>query len=211
MSGVERQLASPSTPAFAPTALLWCIRTRKYLDDLGRSDELLVDDLAADLVAFVSETMPGSIMRGLPRSEWHGTGKPDDAIRALADANTARRFERVVSKLGAVGSIPRDGWRLGGDALYQGSILKAPAVLQAFANRAGGDVILAVPDRTLVLAIPQSTEGLRSFRHRVNQAFREAMAPCSDALLITDGATVRALEVTPSHRRSGGFMEWLRD
>ena len=214
VAGVEKQLTATTSAGFALSGLLWCVRNRAYLADLGRSADLATHEVGGDLVGFVSETLPGSIMRGVPRDEWEQRNISEDEVRKAADANTAQRFAKVTQRLQHVESIPRDGWRISGDALFQASILMVPDLLQAFVTAAGGDVVLGVPDRTLVLAIPESADTLRSFRHRVTQSYREAMAPCSPDLLITDGTTTRPFDERPSARSAslrGGWMEWLRD
>src|ERR1700681_3927249 len=50
--------------------VLWCVRSRRYLASLARSEELLADMIGADLVAFIAESLPGQVMRGVPRAEW---------------------------------------------------------------------------------------------------------------------------------------------
>ena len=51
-------------------------------------------------------------------------------------------------------------WRMAGDTLFQGSILMAPDVIRAFVERAGGDVLIGVPDRGVALALP-AVHGLK--------------------------------------------------
>jgi len=209
---IARQLTAVPLAEFAPSRLLWCVRSRSYVEDLGRGGELLTRAVGTDMVAFVSETMPGSVMRGVPSTEWEHQGMTGQAIGALADTNTSRRFDNVVRRLREPGGVPRDGWRLSGDILFQGSVVMVPDILAAFAQKAGGDVILAVPDRSVIMAIPLAAETLRSFRHRVTQAHRDAMNPCSVELLITDGASLRSHDEHGAQTRKRlPLMAWLRD
>jgi hypothetical protein len=212
VSSVEQQLTAAPPAGFAPGGVLWCVRSRRYLAGIGRAEELLHHGVGDDMVAFVSETLPGSVMRGLPRSEWERRGMGADEVGAIATANSTARFARIAERVRRAERIPRDGWRVSGDALFQGSIVMVPPVLAAFAERAGSDVLMAVPDRSLVLAIPSAATGLRAFIHRVNRAYREAMTPCSTELLVTDGVQVRTAGSTArTARRGSRLLPWLRE
>jgi hypothetical protein len=85
-----------------------------------------------------------------------------------------------------------------------------PAVLRAMADKAEGEVLIGIPDRSLVLAIPASSPGAERFPRRVLQAYRDAMTPCSRDVLRTDGTK---LDVVPreKERRRAGLMAWLQD
>ena len=185
----------------------WCVRTVDYLRDHRRGDELLVRPLAGALVAFVAEELPNSIMRGVPREEWEAQG--EDAVAAAADASTARRFATLPDRVRSTTRLARDGWRLAGDALFQGSLLLVQSVLSAFTERAGCDVLLATPDRSLVLAVPVDAGGAAEFQHRVVRSWREAMEPCSRQVLVTDGSSLRAVEPERADR-SAGLLRRLR-
>ncbi|HEX6492039.1 MAG TPA: hypothetical protein VF112_00935 [Candidatus Dormibacteraeota bacterium] len=187
--------------------LLWCVRSRAHLADFSRSAELLTAPLPADLVAFVAEALPGSYMRGVPREEWAGT--PDDEVRRAAAANTEARFATLPERILAAGRVARDGWRMGADALFQGSVLMAPGVLRALVERAGGEVLIANPDRGLVLAIPAGTPGEEGFRRRVLRSWREGLNPVSRAVLVADGTRLDESRPTRAGTRLG-LMEWLR-
>jgi hypothetical protein len=187
--------------------LLWCVRARDHLADFSRAAELLTVPLAADLVAFVAETLPGSYMRGVPREEWSGIG--DDEVRRAADANTAARFASLPERIGAAGRVARDGWRMGTDALFQGSVLMVPEVMRALAEKAGGEVLVAHPDRSLVLAIPAGADREEGFRRRVLRSWREAMNPVSRAVLVADGTHLEE-SGTATARPRLGLMGWLR-
>ena len=100
--------------------------------------------------------------------------------------------------------IPADGWRVASEPLFQGSLLMAPAVLAAFAERAGGDVMLGVPDRGVVLALPAALPSAERFERRVLREWREAMNPCSRELLITDGPIAARVSRRIAGVRPGG-------
>ncbi|HEY0410491.1 MAG TPA: hypothetical protein VGE42_09520 [Candidatus Dormibacteraeota bacterium] len=187
--------------------LLWCVRARDHLADFSRAAELLTVPLAADLVAFVAETLPGSFMRGVPREEWAGIG--DDEVRSAADANTAARFASLPERIRAAGRVARDGWRMGSDPLFQGSVLMVPEVMRALVEKAGGEVLLAHPDRSVVLAIPAGSDREEGFRRRVLRSWREAMNPVSRAVLVADGSRLEE-RGTATARPRLGVMGWLR-
>jgi hypothetical protein len=187
--------------------LLWCVRARDHLADFSRADELLTVPVAADLVAFVAEALPGSFMRGVPREEWSGMG--DDEVRRAADANTAARFASLPGRIRAAGRVARDGWRMGSDPLFQGSVLMVPEVMRALVEKAGGEVLVAHPDRSLVLAIPAGADRVEGFRRRVLRSWREAMHPVSRAVLLADGTRLQE-SGTATARPRLGLMGWLR-
>jgi hypothetical protein len=188
--------------------VLWCVRSRRYMASLARSEELLQDSIGTDMVAFIAESLPGQVMRGVPRAEWEAAGMDVAAIRRAADQNTATRFTRVVERIGAIERIPADGWRLSGDSLYQGSIVMVDAVLRAFVERSGGDVLIGLPDRSVALVIPAALPGAELFSARVVQEWRDAMNPCSREVLRSDGRTLRVLE---HGRRPTSLLPWLND
>ena len=188
--------------------VIWCVRGRRYMASLARSEELLADRVGEDMVAFIAESLPGQVMRGVPRSEWEGAGMDVATVRRSADENTATRFARILDRVAAIERIPADGWRLGGDNLYQGSIVMVPALLRAFVERAGGDVLIGLPDRAVALVIPARLPAADVFAGRVLQEWREAMNPCSREVLRCDGTTVRA--VSPA-RRATPLLPWLSD
>jgi hypothetical protein len=205
----ERQLSPRPVTDVSPSRLLWCVRGARYLDGLSRATELVTRPLGAEMVAFIAETLPGSSMRGVPSTDLAAAGLDDASARAHADANTRARFPSLPERIRAAERIPADGWRLGSDPLFQGSVLLVGEVLAAFAERSGGDVLLAVPDRSEVLAVPAGLPGADRFRMRVVRAWREAMNPVSRGILVTDGASLSELEVTP--RRAGfELLGWLR-
>lgn len=211
----ETRLTPGAGPSGSPMGaislarVLWCVRNREHLADFTRADELLTVPVAADLVAFVAEALPGSYMRGVPREEWGGAAG-DEAVRRAADANTAARFAALPERIRSASRLARDGWRIASDSLFQGSVLLVPEVRAALVERAGGEVLLATPDRSVVLAIPARSPATEGFRRRVMRGWREALNPVSRAILVTDGE--RLEESRPAAVRPAlGLLDWLRD
>jgi hypothetical protein len=210
VASVEHQLTPQPAVALAPSRLLWCVRNDRSLAKLGRAGELLRVSIGADMTAFTAEELPGSIMRGVPREEWTAAGMSDDDVQRAASTNTAARFGPLVARIAQTDRVPADGWRVASDPLFQGSLLMAPAVLAAFAARAGGDVLLGVPDRGVVLALPAALPSADRFPRRVTREWRDAMNPCSKELLVTDGHSLRA--VSRRTRLSGPVvLPWLAE
>jgi hypothetical protein len=210
VASVEHQLTPQPAMALSTARLVWCVRNDRFLGKHGRAGDLLRTHIAGGLSAFAAEELPGSIMRGVPRDEWTSIGLRDEDIQAAATANTAARFETLVARIGKTDRIPADGWRVASDPLFQGSVLMAPAVLEAFAKRANGDVLLGVPDRGVLLALPASLPSAERFERRVLKEFREAMNPCSRELLMTDGSGLSA--VSRRLRTSGPVvLPWLAE
>jgi hypothetical protein len=162
------------------------------------------------MTAFAAEELPGSIMRGVPRNEWTSAGLTDDDVQSATTANTAERFAPLAVRVTQTDRIPADGWRVASEPLFQGSLLMAPSVLEAFATRAGGDVLLGNPDRSVVLALPASLPSAERFERRVVHEWRNAMNPCSRELMITDGRSLRSL--SRKTRLSGPVvLPWLAE
>lgn len=206
VSGVESQLTPRAAGAFKLSGLLWCVRSAEYMKDIARASDLLVRDLPADLVAFAAEELPGPALRGVPRDGWAGAGL-DDEVAAAVSEQTATRFERLAERIRSATRVPADGWRMAGDPMFQGSALLVPEVLAALTERAQGDVLLGIPDRGVVLALPARLPSAGRFDRRVTAEWREAMNPCSHAVLETDGTELRA-HLTGSGRRAW-VMPWL--
>lgn len=206
VSGVENQLTPRAVGAFNVASLLWCVRSSSYMKSIGRAGELLRRPMPADLVAFAAEELPGPAMRGVPRREWEDSGLDDDAVADGAQAHTEERFAPLVERIRHAERVPADGWRMAGDSMYQGSALLVSGVLGALAERAGGNVLLAVPDRGVVLAVPARLPSAGRFDRRVLREWREAMNPCSHEILETDG---RGLRPHDHGGRKGWVMPWL--
>lgn len=190
----------------SPSRVLWCVRSRRYLDGLARSEELLSETLGADIVAFIAESLPGQVMRGVPVAEWEAAGMTTAAVRGAADDNTRSRFAKVMGRIAAIDRIPADGWRMSGDSLYQASILKVPAILSALVDRSGGDILIGVPDRGLALVMPASLPAAEDFGRRVLHEWREAMNPLSREVLRCDGSTLGSVD---RGRRTPSLLPWL--
>ena len=210
VASVEAQLTPRSPSAFAVSRLVWCVRGRRYLDGITRAQDLLVVDVSPDIIRFIAEELPASIMRGVPRQEWADAGLSDDDVRIAADEHVAHRFAALVERIRGTDRIPADGWRMAGDVLFQSSILATPGVLAALAGRAGGDVLVAVPDRAIALAQPASLPSAERFARRVLREWREAMNPCSHEVLVTDGASLSAVQ-RRRPRASAVVMPWLQE
>jgi hypothetical protein len=210
VASVEHQLTPQPAVALSLPRLLWCVRNEKFLSSHGRVGDLLRAPIGADMTAFVAEELPGSIMRGVPRDEWTSMGLSDQDVQDAATANTALRFEPLVGRIARTDRIPADGWRVAADSLFQGSVLMAPRVLAALAERAGGDVLLGVPDRGIVIALAAALPSAERFQRRVLKEWREAMNPCSREVLVTDGERLRA--VSRRSRTSGpAVLPWLAE
>jgi hypothetical protein len=204
----SRLVPNAGVEMVSPARVIWCVRSRHYLAGLARSDELLIQPLGADIVAFIAESLPGQVMRGVPRTEWEGAGTDTATIRAAADQNTAARFTRVRERIASIDRVPTDGWRMAGDSLYQGSILMVPAILRALVDRAGGDILVGVPDRGVTLVIPAALPFAADFPRRVVHEWRESMNPLSREVLRSDGASLQVLEKA---RRGPSLLPWLSD
>ncbi len=199
----------PSTQERVSLArVLWCVRSRRYLESLARSDELITEQVGGDIVAFIAESLPGQVMRGVAHAEWQSAGIEATSARRAADENTAKRFTRVLERVATIDRIPADGWRLAGDSLYQGSVVMVPALLRALVERSGGDVLIGLPDRAVALIIPASLPAAATFGQRVLQEWRESMNPCSRDVLRSDGASLRVVDHS---RRTTSLLPWLND
>jgi hypothetical protein len=210
VTSVEHQLTPQPAVALSMARLLWCVRNDRFLGSHGRVGDLLRAPIGADMTAFVAEELPGSIMRGVPRDEWTSLGLGDEDVQRAATVNTAERFEPLVGRITRTDRIPADGWRVASDSLFQGSLLMAPRVLAALAERAGGEVLLGVPDRGAVLALPAALPSADRFQRRVLREWREAMNPCSRELLITDGQGLRAVS-RGSRGSAPAVLPWLAE
>jgi hypothetical protein len=210
VASVEHQLTPQPAMHLSTTRVLWCVRNDHSLAKLSRAGDLLRVHIGGDLTAFAAEELPGSIMRGIPREEWTAGGLTDEDVQRVATANTAARFASLVTRIAQTDRIPADGWRVAAEPLFQGSLLMAPAVLDAFAARAGGDVLIGVPDRGVVLALPAALPAAERFERRVVHEYRNTMNPCSREMLVTDGRSLRS--VSRKSRLSGPVvLPWLAE
>lgn len=194
-------------PALSRARLVWCVRTAESIREHRRAGELLTQPVAGNLVAFVAEQLPDSFMRGVPRGDLGDI--PEAEVRAAADAGVERLFGGLVERIRADERGPRDGWRFSGDPLFAGSVLLLPALLATLADRAGGDVLLATPDRGLALALPAARDRDGAFQRMVVRAWRDALNPCSRAVLRCDGARLEPVP-TRAEQRAAGLLARLR-
>lgn len=209
VQAAEGQLARRSPSALSLTRVMWCVRTAEYLDGHAAAGELLTAPVAGRLVAFAAEALPGAVMRGVPRTEWTAAGLDDARVRAAADRNTEARFAGLVGRIAAADRVPRDGWRLTGDLVFQSSLLLVPGALAALRGLAGGDVLVAVPDRAVVLAVAAGdAEAAGRFRRRVLRDFRESMSPLSRVVLRAGAGGLAEEPATPRERI--GLLDRLR-
>jgi hypothetical protein len=72
-------------------------------------------------------------------------------------------------------------------------------------------VLVGVPDRALLLAVPAAAPGAERFARRVQQAYRDAMTPVSRHVVATDGSNLRVLPREDRKRRGPTLMAWLQD
>ena len=205
----ERQMNPHAGANVSLDRVLWCVRSHRYLASMNRAGELLTREVAGDIVAFVAEALPGSMMRGVAAGDLEAAGLDEPTVTRRADASTQSRFSALAGRILAADRIPADGWRVSSDTLFQGSALLVAEVLAAFATRSGGDVLLAVPDRSVLLALPAALPSADRFSMRVLRAWREAMNPLSRDILVSNGTTLRKLE-RPGERPRFELLGWLR-
>ena len=195
VNDVERRLGhAREAGASRPGAVLWCVRTREYLAEHRREADLLSVPLGTTMVAFVAEPLPDGGMQGVPRERWEAAAMTDADIAAVADRVTAERFASVPARIAR--AAEGKAWRIAADPMFMGSALMVPAVRRALAERAGGDALVAVPDRGVILAMP-AVAAAEPFRRLVLATHRESMTPCSAEVLVCDGVDLRALVRLP--------------
>jgi hypothetical protein len=203
---IESRLNPARETALSPSGLLWCVRTDTYLAESARSGELITREVAGDLVAFVARPIPVNAMRGVAAHELDAAGLDREAVTAAAQANTARRFESLLERIQNIDRVPGDGWRISVDELFCGSALLVPEVRRALVEKAQGEVLLAVPDRSVVLVLPVSAKSAPRFQMRATREWREAMNPCSRQVLRSDGESILA---SPPEVKPRGVLSWL--
>jgi hypothetical protein len=74
-------------------------------------------------------------------------------------------------------------------------------------EKAQDDVLIAVPDRSVVLVLPAGAKSAPRFQMRATREWREAMNPCSREVLLCDG---EKLSETPAKAKPSSFLGWLR-
>jgi hypothetical protein len=203
---IESSIDPRSESAFSLSGLLWCVRTADYLSDSTRSDELTSKAVAGDLIAFVARQIPVNAMRGVARSEWKGKGVTASEISTAADNNTAERFGSLLDRVRGIDRVPGDGWRISVDELFCGSAILVPEIRWALTEKAQDDVLVAIPDRSVLLVLPASAKAAPRFAFRVTREWREAMNPCSRQVLLCDGESLTA---TSPKARPRALLDWL--
>lgn len=185
--------------------LILCVRSTRYMQGV-RQEELVSRAVCGDLHAFVAARQPGLVMQGLSQGALLQAGLDAGLAWDTAQSNTEAHFAPLVDRLSGSGRNPRDGWRLRGDVLFQGSVLLVPAVLEALHSLAGQELWLGIPERGTLLAIGKGAEGAPLFPDRVRREFRRAMEPCSSLVFIfgEDG-----LKVADTRRPRGGVSRPL--
>jgi len=206
VSDVEKRINPRDEVEYSLAGLLWCIRTRDYLSDSARAGELISKTVAGDLVAFVARRIPVNAMRGVAQSEWESAGLTSDAVTAAADTNTAEMFASLLERINRIDRVPGDGWRISVDELFCGSAVLVPEIRRALVEKAQDEVLVAIPDRSVVLVLPASAESAPRFQMRATREWREAMNPCSRQVIRCDGEQLATAQATAPSRV---LLDWL--
>jgi 16S rRNA (cytosine1402-N4)-methyltransferase len=78
------------------------VRSRRYLTSLARSEELLAEPIGADMVAFIAESLPGQVMRGVPRAEWESADMDVAIVRRAAGFRTGQKSDPATRTFQAI-------------------------------------------------------------------------------------------------------------
>ena len=192
--------ASPeSGPAPDPDALVWCVRLEKVVRRYSRSPELVTRSLPGGLVAFVSEALPGEVMRGVSATEAEAAGLPPERLAAMADRNTSLRLGGWRGTLDQHPGQRR--WLFSDDPLFSSSLVVVPEFLAALAQRGGGEAALLVPDRGMVVGAVGEAAGPPQLQHLSRRLYGMARSPLIPQVLATDGTTVVLHPVEAAPRR----------
>jgi hypothetical protein len=168
-----------------PEALVWCVRTRKMISRYPRAGELLTRELPGGLLAFVSEALPGEIMRGVSRQQAAEGGLDEAELVRRSDHNTALRLQRWAQQLA---TPPKEGrWVFRQDVLFSSSLLLVAPFLRAVAERGQGTATLLVPDRGTLVAAVGDGDRTPQLRHLARRLYGMADSPLIPYLLRTDG------------------------
>ena len=186
--------ASPgSGPGPDPEALVWCVRLEKVVRGYSRSPELVTRPLPGGLLAFVSEALPGEVMRGVSAEEAAAAGLSPERLVELADRNTSLRLGGWREVLD--GRPGQRRWLFSEDTLFSSSLLLVPEFLEAVARKGGGEAALLVPDRGMVVAAVGDAAGPPQLRHLARRLYGMARSPLIPQVLTTDG---RSLSMHPA-------------
>ncbi len=196
--------ASPDSGAAPdPDALLWCVRLEKVVRSYSRSPELVTRPLPGGLLAFVSEALPGEVMRGVSTAEAGAAGLAPERLAELADRNTSLRLGGWREILNQHPGQRR--WLFSEDPLFSSSLVVVPEFLAALAQRGGGEAALLVPDRGMVVGAVGEAASPAQLQHLSRRLYGMARNPLIPQLLATDGTTVvlHPAEAVPRRPWSG--------
>jgi hypothetical protein len=181
-------------------ALVWCVRVERAIRRYPRADELVTRQLPGGLLAFVSEALPGEIMRGISRRDAEAAGLNEEALSARADHNTAARLGRWSYQLAK--PPEHDRWLFTDDVLFSSSLLLVEPFLQEVAQRGGGEAALLVPDRGMLVAAVGDGARPDQLRRVSSRLYKLAISPLIPYLLVTDGKDIRLHPSERQERRS---------
>ncbi|MHB8324665.1 MAG: hypothetical protein ACYDHB_09640 [Candidatus Dormibacteria bacterium] len=202
-AGPRLSVAEDSTSAdgavLDPEALVWCVRTQKVISRYPRAAELLSRPLPGGLLAFVSEALPGEIMRGVSRHQAAAGGLDEAELGRRSDHNTAVRLQSWARQLE---TPPRQGrWIFTQDVLFSSSLLLVEPFLRAVAEQGHGTATLLVPDRGKLVAAVGEGDHPQQLRHLARRLYGMAESPLIPHLLITDGHSLGLHPAEQSPRR----------
>ncbi len=181
--------ASPESGAAPdPDALMWCVRLERVVRGYSRSPELVTRPLPGGLLAFVSEALPGEVMRGVSAEEAGAAGLAPDRLAEMADRNTALRLQGWREILNQHSAQRR--WLFSEDPLFSSSLLLVPEFLAALAQRGGGEAALLVPDRGMVVGAVGEAAAPPQLQHLARRLYGMAKSPLIPQVLATDGSSV---------------------
>jgi hypothetical protein len=192
------QTPDPGSETPDPEALVWCVRVERAIMRYPRADELITKQLPAGLIAFISEALPGEIMRGISRLDAEAAGISQEELVARADRNTVARLGRWAEHLDS--PKEHDRWLFTDDVLYSSSLLLVEPFLQEVARRGDGEAAILVPDRGMLVAAVGAGASPDQLRHISSRLFKLADSPLIPYLLVTDG---KELHLHPSERPEG--------
>ncbi len=199
-----RLAAAESRPAAGaaaldPEALVWCVRLERVVMGFSRAPELVTRQLPGGLIAFVSEALPGEVMRGVSVEEAAASGIDREQLVLLSDRNTALRLGRWREVLA---EHPDQGrWLFTHDVLFSSSLLLVPEFLSAIAERGGGEAAILVPDRGMLVAAVGQGAAPAQLRHLARRLYGIATSPLIPQVLITDGRTLQLHPAEAEPRR----------
>ncbi len=197
------EISPESQAAPDPDALVWCVRPLRMIQRFTRADELVLRPLPAGLVAFVSESLPGEVMRGVSAHEAQTVGMDRAELEARCDRNTnlhLRQWRQVLAERPS-----QNRWLFTEDTLFSSSLLLVPEFLKAVAERGSGSASILVPDRGMLVAAVREAAEPEQLRHIARRLYGIARSPLIPQMLVTDGSGVELhpAEVQPRRPWSG--------